>query len=181
MGPQITQLPRRRGSVMKRASPNGDDPPLSSSSPKIQSSLDSSPASHSRERPTFVHCAAEQRDELGGVSLPSTLPPCSPTKDSTALLRAAGFPIWHMTGVGLGCAKNSSGRATRRNISEQLHLWESNHTAQATFDALPENCFFYISRMYEVFTQAGSHSVVRRCLLNVRITPERRTSDLRTK
>src|SRR4030095_11975686 len=44
---------------------------------------------------------------------------------------------------------NFSGRATRRNISEQLHLWESNHTAHARFDALLENCVFYISRMYE--------------------------------
>jgi hypothetical protein len=56
--------------------------------------------------------------------------------------------------MGLGCAENSSGRATRRNISEQLHLWESNHTAHATFDALLETCVFYISRMYEF-----SHSV----------------------
>jgi hypothetical protein len=45
--------------------------------------------------------------------------------------------------------ENFSGRATRRNISEQLHLWESNHTAHAKFDALLENCVFYISRMYE--------------------------------
>jgi hypothetical protein len=51
--------------------------------------------------------------------------------------------------------ENSSGRATRRNISEQLHLWESNHTAQATFDALPENCVFYISRMYEFLHRLG--------------------------
>jgi hypothetical protein len=56
--------------------------------------------------------------------------------------------------VGSWLCENSSGRATRRNISEQLHLWESNHTAHATFDALLENCVFYISRMYEF-----SHSV----------------------
>jgi hypothetical protein len=36
-----------------------------------------------------------------------------------------------------------------------LHLWESNHTAQATFDALPENCVFYISRMYEFLHRLG--------------------------
>jgi hypothetical protein len=32
---------------------------------------------------------------------------------------------------------------------------ESNHTAQATFDALPENCVFYISRMYEFLHRLG--------------------------
>src|SRR5260221_7217102 len=64
--------------------------------------------------------------------------------------------------------ENSSGRATRRNISEQLHLWESNHTAQATFDALPENCVFYISRMYEFG--------LSKCFP---VYPRKRTSDLR--
>jgi hypothetical protein len=58
-------------------------------------------------------------------------------------------------GLGSWLCENSSGRATRRNISEQLHLWESNHTAQATFDALPENCVFYISRMYEFLHRLG--------------------------
>jgi hypothetical protein len=53
--------------------------------------------------------------------------------------------------------ENFSGRATRRNISEQLHLWESNHTAHARFDALLENCVFYISRMYE-FSHSVGHS-----------------------
>src|SRR5258708_22360074 len=57
--------------------------------------------------------------------------------------------------VGSWLCENSSGRATRRNISEQLHLRESNHTAQATFDALPENCVFYISRMYEFLHRLG--------------------------
>src|SRR5216683_2594475 len=57
--------------------------------------------------------------------------------------------------LGSWLCENSSGRATRRNISEQLHLWESNHTAQATFDALPENCVFYISRMYEFLHRLG--------------------------
>jgi hypothetical protein len=51
--------------------------------------------------------------------------------------------------------ENFSGRATRRNISEQLHLWESNHTARASLDALLENCVFYISRMYEFLHSQG--------------------------
>src|SRR2546430_12137180 len=51
--------------------------------------------------------------------------------------------------------ENFSGRATRRNISEQLHLWESNHTAHARFDALLENCVFYILRMYEFLHSQG--------------------------
>jgi hypothetical protein len=52
-------------------------------------------------------------------------------------------------GSGSWPCENFSGRATRRNISEQLHLWESNYAAHAKFDALLENCVFYISRMYE--------------------------------
>src|SRR5260370_32351197 len=60
-----------------------------------------------------------------------------------------------MDRFGSWLCENSSGRATRRNISEQLHLWESNHTAQATVDALPENCVFYISRMYEFLHRLG--------------------------
>jgi hypothetical protein len=51
--------------------------------------------------------------------------------------------------------ENFSGRATHRNIPEQLHLWESNHTAHARFDALLENCVFYISRMYEFLHSQG--------------------------
>jgi hypothetical protein len=51
--------------------------------------------------------------------------------------------------------ENFSGRAAHRNIPEQLHLWESNHTAHARFDALLENCVFYISRMYEFLHSQG--------------------------
>jgi hypothetical protein len=51
--------------------------------------------------------------------------------------------------------ENFSSRAIRRNISEQLHLWESNHTAHARFDALLENCVFYISGMYEFLHSQG--------------------------
>jgi hypothetical protein len=51
--------------------------------------------------------------------------------------------------------ENSSGRVTRRNISEQLHPRESNHTAHARFDALRENCVFYILRMYEFLHNQG--------------------------
>jgi hypothetical protein len=36
-----------------------------------------------------------------------------------------------------------------------LHLWESNHTAHARFDALLENCVFYISGMYEFLHSQG--------------------------
>src|SRR6266566_5275958 len=62
-------------------------------------------------------------------------------------------------GVGDGSwpCENSSARRTRRNISEQLHFRESNHTAYARFDALLENCFFYIWRMYE-FLHSQGHS-----------------------
>jgi hypothetical protein len=51
--------------------------------------------------------------------------------------------------------ENSSARRTRRSISEQLHISESNHTAHAAFDALLKNCFFYISRMYEFLHGQG--------------------------
>src|SRR6266513_3325848 len=62
----------------------------------------------------------------------------------------ADYPIF-----GSWPCENFSGRATRRNISEQLHLWESNHTAHARFDALLESCVFYISRMYEFLHSQG--------------------------
>src|SRR5258708_39497498 len=75
-------------------------------------------------------------------------------------------------GDGSWLCENSSGRATRRNISEQLHLWESNHTAQATFDALPENCVFYISRMYEFLHRLGPDSAVQRHRRHVSFTPD---------
>jgi hypothetical protein len=67
--------------------------------------------------------------------------------------------------------ENVSGRATRRNISEQLHLWESNHTAHARFDALLENCVFYISRMYEFLHRLGQ-SRYGRCRPGVRLCPQ---------
>src|SRR5262245_11814668 len=51
----------------------------------------------------------------------------------------------------LGCAKTQTLAPPRRNIFDQLHLRESNHTAHARFDTLLENCVFYIPRMYEVF------------------------------
>ena len=51
--------------------------------------------------------------------------------------------------------ENTGARATRRNISEQLHLRESNHTAHARFDALLEDCVFYILRMYEFLHSQG--------------------------
>src|SRR5262245_161354 len=57
--------------------------------------------------------------------------------------------------VGSWLCENSSGRATRRNISGQLHPSESNHTAHARFDALLENCVFYILRMYEFLYRVG--------------------------
>src|SRR6266487_5826298 len=70
--------------------------------------------------------------------------------------------------------ENFSGRATRRNISEQLHLWESNHTAHARFDALLENCVFYISRMYEfLHSQSQNEKVSQRAFLD-RCTPQSR-------
>jgi hypothetical protein len=37
-------------------------------------------------------------------------------------------------GDGSWPCENLNGRATRRNISEQLHLWESNPTSHARFD-----------------------------------------------
>jgi hypothetical protein len=43
-----------------------------------------------------------------------------------------------------------------------LHLWESNHTAHARFDALLENCVFYISRMYEFLHSQGHKQTSRR-------------------
>jgi hypothetical protein len=61
--------------------------------------------------------------------------------------------------MGLGRAKTSAVAPHIDIIPEQLHLWESNHTAHARFDALLENCVFYISRMYEfLHSQGQQHS-----------------------
>ena len=74
--------------------------------------------------------------------------------------------------------ENTGARATRRNISEQLHLRESNHTAHARFDALLKNCVFYISWMYEFLhrvihdPRSPGHTTVR-----VRFTPKATIAD----
>jgi hypothetical protein len=60
-----------------------------------------------------------------------------------------------MSQLGLGRAKTSAVAPYIEIIPEQLHLWESNHTAHARFDALLENCVFYISRMYEFLHSQG--------------------------
>jgi hypothetical protein len=62
-----------------------------------------------------------------------------------------------MSGPGLGRAKTSAVAPYIEIIPEQLHLWESNHTAHARFNALLENCVFYISWMYE-FLHSQGHS-----------------------
>jgi hypothetical protein len=62
-----------------------------------------------------------------------------------------------MSSSGLGRAKTSAVAPHIEIIPEQLHLWESNHTEHAKFDALLENCVFYISRMYE-FLHSQGHS-----------------------
>jgi hypothetical protein len=62
-----------------------------------------------------------------------------------------------MSHLGLGRAKTSAVAPHIEIIPEQLHLWGSNHTAHARFDALLENCVFYISRMYE-FLHSQGHS-----------------------
>ena len=72
--------------------------------------------------------------------------------------------------------ENSSGRATRRNISGQLHPWESNHTAHARFDDLLEKCVFYILRMYEFLHRVGQKPPWRHVASNVRFAPIRRAT-----
>ena len=52
--------------------------------------------------------------------------------------------------------ENSSALRTRRSISEKLEL---NHPTQIQLDTVSENCFFYISPMYE-FSQPGSQADV---------------------
>jgi hypothetical protein len=46
--------------------------------------------------------------------------------------------------------------AAGRNISKKLRIMESNDAARATFDALLENCIFYISPMYEFLHSQGA-------------------------
>src|SRR6516225_11996995 len=51
--------------------------------------------------------------------------------------------------------QNSSTRRRRRNILKESHIRESKILHTTMFDALMENCFFYISRMYEFLHRLG--------------------------
>ena len=68
--------------------------------------------------------------------------------------------------------ENSSGRATRRNISPGNCIPE-NHTAHARFDDLLENCVFYILRMYEFLHRVGQKPPWRHVASNVRFARKR--------
>src|SRR6266540_7467805 len=88
---------------------------------------------------------------------------------SRSVARSRNYPM----------CENSSARRTRRNISEQLHFRESNHTAYARFDALLENCFFYIWRMYEfLHSQGQSEKGSRRAHLVRNTSESRHTQDV---
>src|SRR5262249_17463609 len=96
-----------------------------------------------------------ERDHPRHVAALRPAPPKDSTPYDTAGDRCtAGFQC-ALRLLRVLAVRNFSGRATRRNISEQLHFWESNHTAHARLDALLENCVFYISRIYEFLHSQG--------------------------
>ena len=57
--------------------------------------------------------------------------------------------------------ENSSARRARRTISKKLRIMESNDAAGAMLDTLLENCFFYISRLYEFLHSQGQADITR--------------------
>src|SRR5262249_17535232 len=59
--------------------------------------------------------------------------------------------------------QNSRTRRRRRNILKELHIQESKILHTTVFDALMENCFFYISRMYEFLHRLGQSRRTLRC------------------
>jgi hypothetical protein len=61
---------------------------------------------------------------------------------------------WAEDRNGSWLCENSSARRARRNISKKLRTMESNRAPRTMFDTLLENCIFYISQLYEFFTQA---------------------------
>jgi hypothetical protein len=76
-----------------------------------------------------------------------------------------------MSAAGLGCAKTPAVAPHVEISPGNFSPEKSNHTAHARFDALLENCVFYILRMYEFLHRVGQKSVIRRCRLNVPVTP----------
>src|SRR5262249_816834 len=53
--------------------------------------------------------------------------------------------------------ENSSALRTRRSISEKSYIMELSHQAQIQLDSVSENCFFYISPMYEFSHSQGQN------------------------
>src|SRR5262249_34908821 len=96
--------------------------------------------------------------------------PCSPFPRAPAIAASVlawtrGLPIalplaqrdGTASGVRYGSwpCENSSALRARRSISEKLHKVELNHPAQIQLDTVSENCFFYISPMYEFSHSQG--------------------------
>ena len=89
------------------------------------------------------------------------------------LLRC-GISIQLMSQMGLGCAKTPA-VAPHVEISAGNCIPESQiilHTAK--FDALLENCVFYILRMYEFLHRVGHNRKGSQRAYSVRITPKSR-------
>src|SRR5215472_2645869 len=72
----------------------------------------------------------------------------------------------------MGSCENSDNGRARRSISKKSRIMESNHTARMRLDALLENCFFYISPIYEFLHSQGHFQTSRRTPSMVRFTPE---------
>src|SRR5262249_8487237 len=68
--------------------------------------------------------------------------------------------------------QNSSTRRRRRNILKELHIRESKILHTTMFDALMENSFFYISRMYEFLHRLGHKQTLRHHSTMSALSPE---------
>jgi len=68
--------------------------------------------------------------------------------------------------------QNCSTRRRRRNILKELHIRESKILHTTMFDALMENSFFYISRMYEFLHRLGHKQTLRHHSTMSALSPE---------
>jgi hypothetical protein len=90
---------------------------------------------------------------LMGTPQPKGLHPITSRVGNAALCITANLAADVRSGSWL--CENSSARRARRSISRKLCNAESNRAVCAIFDALLENCIFYISPMYEFLHSQG--------------------------
>ena len=70
--------------------------------------------------------------------------------------------------VGSWSCRNSNARRTRRNILEKLRVMRTDDSADMGFDAVLENCIFYIFPTYEFLHSLGQTQTSKNHLFSAR-------------